>query len=96
MKRFSVLVIGLTHAFTMAAQQQQDNEAIKSLLSTFMTAIKTRDSITMFSLFADVPVTWVGAWQPATLKARDANVKAPGYRVSDYKTWFRTVTADGY
>jgi CubicO group peptidase (beta-lactamase class C family) len=96
MKRFYVLVIGFTQAFTMAAQQQQDNEAIKSLLSTFMTAIRTRDSVTMFSLFADVPVTWVGAWQPATLKARAANVNAPVYRVSDYKTWFRSVMADGY
>lgn len=98
MKKIYALAIAIIYALSISAQQNpdQDNEQIKSLLNTFMTAIKTRDSSSMFSLFADVPVTWVGAWQPYTLKEKRATAQTPGYWVSDYKKWFRSVMASGY
>lgn len=98
MKRICALVIVITCALGTNAQRNpdQDNEQIRFLLDTFMTAIKTRDSNSMFSLFADVPVTWVGAWQPHTLKERRATGQMSDYWVSDYKRWFRSVMANGY
>jgi len=98
MKRIFALVIAVTSALGINAQRNPDldNEQIRSLLDTFMTAINTRDSNSMFSLFADVPVTWVGAWQPHTLKEKRATEKIADYWVSDYKRWFRSVMANGY
>ncbi len=69
---------------------------INTLLQGFMKAIETRDSTQMFSFFADVPVTWVGVWKPATQRQRLLNdTKAPEYRVSDFRTWFRSVMKGG-
>lgn len=98
MKKIYVFAIVITFMLRINAQQApgQDNEQIRSLLDTFMTAIKTRDSSAMFSLFADVPVTWVGAWKSETLKRKKTEAKIPGYWVSDYKKWFRSVMANGY
>ena len=47
--------------------------------------------------FADVPVTWVGVWRPATQEQRlKKDASAPGYKVSDFKTWFRSIAANGF
>lgn len=73
-----------------------DKQQIEDLLQTFMKSIETKDSIAMYSLFADVPVTWVGVYQPITQKARNkADNSASAYKISDYKTWFKNVSGDG-
>lgn len=92
-----ILTLIVTASSCSAQNVQSNNETqIKVLLNTFMESIETRDSITMYSLFADVPVTWVGVYQPVTQKARAAtSPSVPVYKVSDYKTWFRNVTRDG-
>lgn len=98
MKKIYALVVVIALVMDVNAQRNpdRDNEQIVSLLDTFMAAIKTRDSNSMFSLFADVPVTWVGAWQPHTLKEKRATEKVADYWVADYKSWFRSVMANGY
>ncbi|GMQ30744.1 serine hydrolase domain-containing protein [Algoriphagus confluentis] len=73
-----------------------DQEQIRELLKTFMECIRTRDTLTMFSLFADAPVTWIGVWKPETQKERlEMDPKAPAYKISDYKTWFGNVIKNG-
>ncbi len=80
----------------LAAMRSNDKQEIEQLMKTFMNAIEKKDSITLFSLFADVPVTWVGVWQPVTQKTRiEANSLAPEYKVSDFKSWFRNIMKVG-
>lgn len=80
------------------AQKTSDKEEkkINELLMGFMKAIQTRDSVSMYSFFADVPVTWVGVWKPATQAQRlQKNRNSPEYKISDFKTWFRSVSGSG-
>lgn len=73
------------------------DKAIIELLNGFMKAIETRDSVKMYAFFADVPVTWVGVWRSATQEQRlKKDGSAPGYKVSDFKTWFRSIAANGF
>lgn len=75
-----------------SSEQQQ----IRQLLNTFMDCIPTRDTLTMFSLFADAPVTWIGVWKPESQKERlRADPEASAYLISDYKTWFGNVIKNG-
>jgi len=61
-----------------------------------MESIATKDSITMYSLFVDAPVTWVRVYQPITHQAKaEADSLADAYKVSDYKTWFRSISGNG-
>lgn len=97
-KPFSVMiyfVLGI--ALSGSSQENIKNQhEINKLLQGFMKAIEARDSVSMYSFFADVPVTWVGVWKPATQKQRlQKDEKAPAYKVSDFKTWFRSVSASG-
>jgi len=90
------LIFGM-HVSGNSQQDSVDHKEIHQLLSGFMKAIQTRDSISMYSFFADVPVTWVGVWKPPTQKQRlQKDEKAVEYKVSDFKTWFRAVSASGF
>lgn len=90
------LILGI-HVSGKSQDHSGDHKKINTLLSRFMKAIQTRDSVSMYSFFADVPVTWVGVWKPVTQKQRlQKDEKALGYKVSDYKTWFRSVSASGF
>ena len=92
----SCLVFGM-HISGKSQDNSVDHKEINTLLSRFMKAIQTRDSVSMYSFFADVPVTWVGVWKPATQKQRlMKDEKASEYKVSDFKTWFRSVSASGF
>ena len=96
--RISVTICFLLGIFVSGNSQQTsgDQQEIKALLADFMKAITTRDSASMYSFFANTPVTWVGVWKPVTQQQRLLkNEKAEGYKVSDFKTWFRAVTSSG-
>ena len=98
MKNFAFIILCLFSSFTCFAQSIELNnkQQIDILLKTFMKCIETRDSITLYSLFAETPITWVGVYQPDTQQARIAeNPSAISYKVSDYKTWFRNVSKNG-
>lgn len=89
------LLLGI-HVIGKSQDNTVDHKEINMLLTRFMKAIQTRDSVSMYSFFADVPVTWVGVWKPATQKQRlMKDEKALEYKVSDFKTWFRAVSASG-
>jgi CubicO group peptidase (beta-lactamase class C family) len=96
-----IFFIGLLHILSIDMCNAQvdsfDNKKqIEELLHTFMKCIATKDSNTLYGLFADAPVTWVGVWKPTSQSARRAiNTAAPAYKVADYKTWFRNVIKNG-
>lgn len=96
-KSIMVICFFLLTVFTANSQNGTvQHPEINTLLQGFMKAIETRDSTQMFSFFADVPVTWVGVWKPATQRQRLlTDTKAPEYRVSDFRTWFRSVMKGG-
>jgi CubicO group peptidase (beta-lactamase class C family) len=97
MKKHLVIILYFIVCNTCFAQSGgiENRQQIIDLLQTFMKSIENKDSITMYSLFADAPVTWVGVYQPLTQKARnEADASANGYKVSDYKTWFRSVAGN--
>lgn len=98
MKKIYFLLLFIFSSITCFAQPSilNNKQQINILLKTFMKSIETRDSIIMYSLFAETPVTWVGVYQPNTQQARIAeNPSAISYKVSDYKTWFRNVSKNG-
>lgn len=99
LRRFIYIILFLSFGIHVACFSQSNassHKEINILLSDFMKAIQNRDSVSMYSFFADVPVTWVGVWKPATQKQRLQKDKtALGYKVSDFKTWFRAVSASG-
>lgn len=85
-------------ALTGRSQENiSDQNEINKLLHGFMQAIETRDSVSMYSFFADVPVTWVGVWKPQSYQQRLLkDAKALSIRPSDFKTWFRSVASSGF
>jgi len=98
MKKFLFTVSSVISCIACFSQSGEvnNNQQIENLLQTFMKSIETRDSITIYSLFADSPVTWVGVYQPMSQQARVAvNTSANSYMVSDYKKWFRSVSSSG-
>ncbi len=85
-----------TYRNNVTVMAGNDKQEIEQLMKTFMNSIEKKDSTTLFSLFADVPVTWVGVWQPVTQKTKlEANELSPAYKVSDFKTWFRNIMKGG-
>jgi serine beta-lactamase-like protein LACTB len=63
---------------------------INAILTEFMHCIETKDSIKIFKLFHEGPVTWIGIYKEATHKSlQEKDSKLRNYEISDYKTWFR-------
>jgi CubicO group peptidase (beta-lactamase class C family) len=96
MLRTIILIAALLLLLSDKAAAQSDRQQIQELLQTFMKALKEKDSLTMYSLFINSPVTWVRVWKPTTLEARmKQNGAEKELTVSDYKTWFRRVMQGG-
>jgi CubicO group peptidase (beta-lactamase class C family) len=96
MKRTIILITALLLVLSNKADAQSDRQQIQELLQTFMKALKDKDSLTMYSLFINSPVTWVRVWKPTTLEAR--RKQNPGEKElneSDHKSWFRRVMQGG-
>lgn len=94
MKKCIVVLFFMNLNWHVSAQTiSVEKQKIQALLEGFMEAIQTRDSGLMYSFFADVPVTWVGVWRPATQHRRlSKDSQAAEFRISDFKTWFRSIT----
>lgn len=96
MKRTIVLIVALLLFLSNKADAQTDRQQIQELLRTFMKALKDKDSLTMYSLFINSPVTWVRVWKPTTLEARrKQNAGEKELNESDHKSWFRRVMQGG-
>lgn len=81
----------LLHAQTTESTTQH-HTAINKVLQTFMHCMTTKDSATFYTLFYDGPVTWVGVYQTATQQKRiSSNAGMPDHKLSDYKSWFRSI-----
>ncbi|WP_133475426.1 serine hydrolase domain-containing protein [Sediminibacterium goheungense] len=94
------LMICLLFGIVLSGRSQDSintQKEINMLLQGFMKAIETRDSVSMYSFFADVPVTWVGVWKPLSYQQRLLkDERALSVRPSDFKTWFRSVASSGF
>ncbi len=72
---------------------ENDKEALHKVLNSFMNSLKTKDSLSLYNLFYNGDVTWVGVYKDNTQQVRlKKDSTAPGYKVADYKTWFRSTT----
>ncbi|MCG7860193.1 hypothetical protein MD537_24645, partial [Flavihumibacter sediminis] len=67
MTRTIILIAAWLLLLSKNADAQSDRQQIQELLQTFMKALKDKDSLTMYSLFINSPVTWVRVWKPTTL-----------------------------
>lgn len=77
-----------TYRNNIKAEPDTDKQEIEQLLQVFMSAIEKKDSSTLFSLFAPIPISWVAVWKPDTF--RELQKSKPGenlYEYRDYKTW---------
>ncbi len=95
MKKAMLLVIAkllIVQAVYCQTTASTEKEKIQSLLTEFMRYIETKDSVSMYSLFHKGPVTWIGVYREATQMERlKKDSAALNYKISDYKTWFRSV-----
>ncbi|MCG7754341.1 serine hydrolase domain-containing protein [Flavihumibacter cheonanensis] len=96
MTRTIILIAAWLLLLSKNADAQSDRQQIQELLQTFMKALKDKDSLTMYSLFINSPVTWVRVWKPTTLEARrKQNPNEKELAESDHKSWFRRVMQGG-
>lgn len=66
---------------------------LHKVLDKFMHSLKTKDSTSMYNLFYDGPVTWVGVYKDKTQQKRmEKDAAALNYKIADYKTWFSSTT----
>lgn len=75
------------------ADLSNDKLELNNVLNTFMSSLKTKDSISLYDLFYDGNVTWVGVYKDKTQQKRlEKDSSLLNYKVSDYKSWFRSTT----
>lgn len=93
-KTIILLIVNYVLAQNVFCQSTSSSEKdkINSILSEFMQCIETKDSVKMYNLFYNGPVTWIGVYKEATQKERiKKDSLALNYKISDFKTWFRNV-----
>jgi hypothetical protein len=70
-----------------------DKEELRKVLDTFMNSLKTKDSLSLYNLFYEGHVTWVGVYKGGTQQRRfEKDSNSLNYKIEDYKTWFRSTT----
>jgi hypothetical protein len=98
MKRIVLLVaislMGRNALFSQNASDfTSDKAELRKVLDIFMNSLKTKDSLSLYNLFYEGNVTWVGVYKNNTQQkriAKDSN--SLDYKIEDYKTWFRSTT----
>lgn len=79
----------------MTVKPGNDKQQIEQLLQLFMTSIEKKDTSTLFSLFVDVPVSWVAVWKPETFKQlQKTKPNEPVVEYRNYKTWVAGLMRD--
>lgn len=72
---------------------QQHTVELRKVLDTFMYSLKAKDSTSLYKLFYDGPVTWVGVYKDKTQQKRiEKDPKSLDHKTADYKSWFRSTT----
>lgn len=93
-KTIILLIVNYVLAQNVFCQSTSSSEKdkINSILSEFMQCIETKDSVKMYNLFHNGPVTWIGVYKETTQKERiKKDSLVLNYKISDFKTWFRNV-----
>lgn len=81
----------------LTAKPGNDKEQIEQLLHLFMTSIEKKDTSTLYSLFVDVPVSWVAVWKPETLKElKKTKPNEPILEYRNYKAWIAGLMRDRF
>lgn len=81
---------------SLAVKLHSDKQEIEQLLQSFTSAIEKKDTTTLLSLFADVPVTRVGVWGPATWeKMKTIRPNESAYSYENYKSWVKGLMDNG-
>ncbi|TWI80127.1 CubicO group peptidase (beta-lactamase class C family) [Lacibacter cauensis] len=79
----------------LTANPNTDKQQIEHLLHLFMNSIEKKDTGTLFSLFVDVPISWVAVWKPETLKElQKTKLNEPLVESRNYKTWVTGLMRD--
>ena len=65
--RYVILFLLLISSFSFA-QKLKAKEEIKKVMKQYFTSVKTKDSITFYSLFYSNDVTWHGTYKDKTLE----------------------------
>ena len=65
--RYVILFLLLISSFSFA-QKLKAKEEIKKVMKQYFTSVKTKDSITFYSLFYSSDVTWHGTYKDKTLE----------------------------
>jgi len=93
-KTIILLIINYLVAQNVFCQSTSSSEKdkINYILSEFMQCIETKDSVKMYNLFHNGPVTWIGVYKEITQKERiKKDSLLLNYKISDFKTWLRNV-----
>jgi hypothetical protein len=98
MKRIvPIVAICLMGQNTLFSQNASDFDSekieLRKVLDTFMNSLKTKDSLSLYNLFYEGHVTWVGVYKGNTQQKRiEKDSNSLDYKIADYKTWFRSTT----
>lgn len=75
------------------SEPDKEKIELQKVLDTFMNSLKTKDSTSLYNLFYEGEVTWVGVYKDKTQQRRlEKDPNALNYKTADYKTWFRSTT----
>jgi len=90
----SILLINNNIVFSQDKSELEIHKMeLRKVLDTFMISLKTKDSTSLYNLFYDGNVTWVGVYKDKTQQKRiEKDTNALNYKIADYKTWFRSTT----
>ena len=90
----SILLIGNNIVFSQEKSELEIHKMeLQKVLDKFMISLKNKDSTSLYNLFYDGNVTWVGVYKDKTQQKRiEKNTNASNYKIADYKTWFRSTT----
>ncbi|SHE76585.1 hypothetical protein [Pedobacter caeni] len=98
MKSILVTIVLFLSGYHLAYSQNETEQnphkiELQKVLDTFMSSLKAKDSTSMYNLFYDGQVTWVGVYKDNTQQKRtEKDANALNYKTADYKSWFRSTT----
>lgn len=94
MKKHLIILLLLFCGFGFA-QNKSDKEQIQQVMKDFFAGIKEKDSAKFYSVFHDVPVTWVGVYKDKSYeKIQHQNHKMKPYFSDSYGEFFKSISGE--
>ncbi|WP_223606467.1 nuclear transport factor 2 family protein [Chryseobacterium sp. OSA05B] len=90
----SIFLLGFNLTYSQNKTETEKHKVeLRKVLDTFMSSLKAKDSTSLYNLFYDGPVTWVGVYKDKTQQKRiEKDPKSSDHKLADYKSWFRSTT----